>query len=109
MKIMTLKSTFWVKATFLFLGVLLNFSLNHTNLIGGNLSAQQVVLDAHSSANGNKTWTITTNFPNELIIISAGGYGTGGNTLHTTPGTVTVNGNNATYISRGLWLDPNFS
>jgi len=109
MKIMTLKSTFWVKATFLFFGVFLNFSLKQASPIGGNLNAQQVLLDSHSAANGNKNWTITTNYPNELIIISAGGYGTNGNTLSTVAGTVTVNGNNATFIKRGLWLDRNFS
>jgi large repetitive protein len=67
-----------------------------------NLSiSAQVLLDAHSNGLGASTWYLTTTQPNELILISSGGYATGGNSLFTTPGTVTVNGNDATYITEG--------
>lgn len=108
MKIKTLKPVAPVKGFFFLLALFFNFSLGHVRM-GENINAQQVLLDSHSAANGLTTWNITTSHPNELIIISAGGYGTGGNTLHTTPGTVTVNGNNATYITRGEWLNFNFT
>ncbi len=68
-----------------------------------------VLMDSHTAANGASTWTITTSHPNELIIISCGGYGTGGNVLSLAAGTVKVNGNNATYETEGRWLDPSFS
>jgi len=97
-----------MKAALVFSAIFLSFSSGHISFIGGNLSAQ-VLLDSHSDANAATTWTITTTYPNELIIISAGGYGESGNALSTTPGTVTVNGNNATYENEGLWLSANFS
>lgn len=109
MKINTLKLKLRMKAVLLFFALFFSFSFGHINFMGGNLCAQQVLLDSHSAANGSPNWTITTHYTNELIIISAGGYGVGGNTLNTSPGTITVNGNNATYITRGEWLDFNFT
>src|ERR1700744_3950218 len=98
------------KITVLFFALLIDLSFAYIHFGGSNVSAQaQVMLDAHSAANGQSTWNITTSYPNELIIISAGGYGVTGDSLHTTPGTITVNGNNATYLNEGLWLDQNFS
>ena len=109
MKINTLKLSLWMKAALLLSAIFFNFSLGQLSLTGAKVSAQNVLLDSHSAANGLTTWNITTSHPNELIIISAGGYGVSGNALSTSPGTVTVNGNNATYLNEGLWLDPNFS
>ncbi len=70
--------------------------------LGFSTKAQSVLLDAHSKAGGLTTWQITTTRANELIIIAADGYGTP-NVLSTSPGTVKVNGNNATYITKGEW------
>jgi len=64
-----------------------------------------VLIDAHSCGCGATTWNITTTKINELILISCGGYGT----LTTTPGTVKVNGSNATYITEGLFANIFFS
>jgi len=66
-----------------------------------NINAQSVLLDSHSDAAGATTWQITTTHPNELILISADGYGNG--PIGSAPGTVTVNSNNATYITQGEW------
>src|SRR5579863_7100229 len=109
MKINTLKLKLWMKAALLLSAIFLNFSAGRLSFSGIHVNAQDVLLDSHSDANGLTTWNITTSHPNELIIISAGGYGVSGNALSTSPGTVTVNGNNATYLNEGLWLDPNFS
>jgi len=109
MKIGTTISNFWIKASLLILAIFFTITSGQIGFSGFTAKSQQVLLDSHSAAKGLSNWTITTNYPNELIIISAGGYGTGGNTLHTTPGTVTVNGNNATYITRGEWLNFNFT
>lgn len=68
-----------------------------------------IQVDAHVAANGASTWNITTTHPNELIIISCGGYGGGGSVLPTTAGTVKVNGSNATYETRGTWRDISFT
>jgi len=109
MKIRSTKSLFWIKAPLLILAVFFTISSSQIGFTGFSATAQQVVLDAHSAGNGSPTWNITTSHPNELIIISAGGYGVGGNTLNTSPGTITVNGNNATYLTRGQWLNFNFT
>jgi len=107
MKIKILPSNLWIKASLLVLAIVLNFSSGQISFTGTNLNAQQqVLLDSHSAANGLDTWTITTHHANELIIISAGGYGLGISVLPSTPGTVTVNGNNATYINEGSWRNP---
>ncbi len=74
----------------------------------GSMNAQ-VQLDAHSLGNGLSTWNLTTTKPNELIIISVGGYGTGGTEMGISPGQVTVNGFNATYLTKGEWLNFNFT
>ncbi len=76
------------------------FTLAILFLTGISVNAQ-VLLDAHSDAAGASTWNITTTQPNELILISAGGYGT----LSTAAGTVTVNGNNATYINEAVYTN----
>src|SRR5260370_19462873 len=68
------------------------------------LNAQSVLLDSHSKGGGLTTWQITTTHANELILIAADGYGSA--QLSYTPGTVTVNGNNATFITKGSWLQP---
>jgi len=62
------------------------------------LKAQGVTLDQHVSAGGATTWMITTTNPNELLLIACDGYGVFSPGLSHTPGTVKVNGNNATYI-----------
>src|SRR6185437_1681043 len=99
MKKTTLISKTWIKGILLLSAILLaNFNSN-----------AQVVLDAHSNAAGATTWNITTTHANELIILSCGGYGVGGSSLSTAPGTVKVNGSNATYETEGLWLNPSFS
>jgi len=99
-----------MKAILLLFVLFIDLSLGCIHLGGTQANAQaKVVLDAHSAGNGLSTWNITTSHPNELIIISAGGYGTGGDSLDITPGTVTVNGHNATYLNEGLWLSQNFS
>jgi hypothetical protein len=67
-----------------------------------NINAQSVLLDSHSDAGGAKTWNITTTHAHELILIAADGYGS--NPLPSAPGNVTVNGNNATYITAGHWF-----
>lgn len=104
MQINTIKSNLYVKAVLPLLFIFLTFSSGHLGFTGANVSAQaKVLLDSHSNANGLSAWTITTSHPNELIIISAGGYSFGGS-LSTSPGTVTVNGNNATFITVGRWL-----
>ena len=101
MKMKILKPKFYMKAALALSAILFTYSS------GNNLKAQ-VVLDSHSAANGASTWNITTHHANELIIISAGGYAWS-TQLSVAPGTVTVNGNNATYETEGLWVDPNFS
>lgn len=70
--------------------------------LAGTMNAQSVLLDAHSADSGATTWNITTSYPHELILIAADGYG-GSTPLSTAPGTVTVNGNNATFIINGNW------
>ncbi|HEY1646083.1 MAG TPA: hypothetical protein VGF75_07030, partial [Candidatus Saccharimonadales bacterium] len=103
MKIGTTKSILWIKTLLLILAGFLTVSPGQIGFSGFNISAQQVVLDSHSNANGSATWNITTHYSNELIIISAGGYSFGGY-LPISPGTVKVNGNNATYETEGRWL-----
>jgi hypothetical protein len=82
-------------------GFVISFSFSSK---GGN-----VLLDAHTAGGGLSTWNITTTHPNELIIISCGGYGGGASILPSTAGTVKVNGNNATYETRAAWRDPSFT
>src|SRR5271154_4587674 len=65
-----------------------------------------VILDVYDSAggadggNGNSSWTITTKHAHDLIVISASGFTFSGGYLSDSAGTVTVNGNNATFIKR---------
>ncbi len=92
MKIAILKPKLILKASVLLSALLLNFSTDPF----GNSANAQVLLDAHSNASGGSTWYITTSQPNELILISAGGCC---GVLSTAVGTVTVNGNNATYMN----------
>ncbi len=82
-------SKFLIKPTLFILMMFTGFS---------SLKAQ-VLLDAHSSGGGATTWYITTTQPNELILIATDSYGS----LSTAAGTVTVNGNNATYENEGLY------
>lgn len=71
-------------------------------LSASTINAQSVLLDKDTAAGGVTTWNITTTHPHELILIAADGYG-GSTPLSTAPGTVTVNGNNATFIANGNW------
>ena len=96
----TSKPTAFIKAILLFSGMFLGLNASNLNA--------QVLLDSHSAANGASTWNITTHHANELIIISAGGYAWS-TQLSVAPGTVKVNGNNATYETEGLWVNPSFS
>lgn len=99
-----------MKTLLLLFALFIDLSFGYIRLGGTQVNAQaKVVLDAHSAANGLPTWNITTTYPNELIIISAGGYGESGDSLDIAPGTVTVNNNNATYLNEGLWISPNYS
>jgi hypothetical protein len=70
-----------------------------------NANAQSVLLDSHSDAAGATTWQITTTHAHELILIGADGYGA---QLSDAAGTVTVNGNNAAYITKGEWYQPSY-
>jgi len=99
MKISTLRSKLFIKVA----------SLLSFIIIGTASIDAQVLLDSHSLGNGLATWNLTTTKPNDLIIISVGGYGTGGTEMGVSPGQVKVNGNNATYETKGEWLNFNFT
>lgn len=79
------------------------FLVASITVLAFSANAQKVLLDAHSKAGGLTTWQITTTHPNELIIIGYDGYGSG--PLDISAGAVKVNGNNATYITKGEWYN----
>ncbi len=79
------------------------FAVALAGLSFNNVNAQSVLLDSHSDAGGATSWQITTSHANELILISADGYGS--DVLDSTAGTVIVNSSNATYITRGTWFN----